>query len=443
MAKRRVWSGGDNTGGADNTNWAQASQTWATALLASSAGDIILIHKTHQEEHGVDTQINLVAGVDTVVVDKDAGEALAVMGTDGWIGNSTTSRNLEIGGGGARIKGITLRTAGASSKNFFLNRSDGGHIEYEDLYLWAGNNTSGASPRFSTNADTQGHTRLINPTFRFGSTAHSIIIGGSFECIGGGVSAAGSAVTTLVAPTTTGDTTGTHIVFMGFNASYMNATATLVANSSVLPAKVIFDRCILPATFTPLATQGHANLSSVELFILDCDSADFQGRFGHYTALGFSQSDTTIYLTAGVAGQSWFVETTPAASASTPYRTPRISMFHPGGGSAITPRFEVLREGSTTPYNDDELWAEWTAKIDSGFTLASYFSDRMPMLATPAAQATGAGTGAWTGASGTAWSGKCDSGSAITVAEAGDICGQVCFARPNSVVRVNPQPLTT
>jgi hypothetical protein len=442
MAKFRAWTGGDGTGGADNTNWAQAYQTVAAALAAASAGDLVLVHKTSQEEHGVDTSITIVAGVWVVCVDKDAGEALATMGTGGWIGNSTTSRNLEIGGTGGGFKGVTLRTAGGTSKNFFLNKSDGGHIEYEDCYFWAGNNSAAAAPRFSSQVDVQGYSRVINPTFRFGSTGHSIIAGGRLEVIGGSISSDGSAVTTLVQPSQTGDATGFTGTFRGFDASSASSTATLVGNSNIVPATVTFDRCPLPASYTMLATQSHLNSSSAEVFVLDCASGDIHGVFGYANPLGSIITDTAIRRTSGAAGMSWRIDTTANASTTTPFITPWIHQSGIALGSAITPRLEIALDGSTTPLTNAQVWSEWLAKTTSGSVIATHYSDRCALLAAAANQAAGAGTGAWSGLSGTAWSGKLDTGAAITLAEAGDVSGRIGVATPSITLYADPQPLT-
>ena len=53
-------------------------------------------------------------------------------------------------------------------------------------------------------------------------------------------------------------------------------------------------------------------------------------------------------------------------------------------------------------------------------------------------QAAGAGLGSWTGESGTAWSGKVDSGASVTPAETGYLSGRVCVGAASITVYVDP-----
>ena len=55
------------------------------------------------------------------------------------------------------------------------------------------------------------------------------------------------------------------------------------------------------------------------------------------------------------------------------------------------------------------------------------------------AQANGAGLGSWTGENATAWSGKIDSGSAVTPAEVGALRGRICVAATSATVYIDPQ----
>jgi hypothetical protein len=58
-----------------------------------------------------------------------------------------------------------------------------------------------------------------------------------------------------------------------------------------------------------------------------------------------------------------------------PFVTPWVDWYNTGT-SAITPFFEILRDGSTTAFTDQEVWAEFSEKDVSGFTLATLSRDR-------------------------------------------------------------------
>jgi len=114
------------------------------------------------------------------------------------------------------------------------------------------------------------------------------------------------------------------------------------------------------------------------------------------------------------------------------------------GTSAITPRLELLRDGTVTPYTTAQVWGEFLAKTTAGSTQSTDYDDAQELSdflsgATAANQAAGAGTGSWTGASGTAWSGKVDSGAPITPAELGYLSARVNVAIPSTTLYVDPQ----
>jgi hypothetical protein len=105
----------------------------------------------------------------------------------------------------------------------------------------------------------------------------------------------------------------------------------------------------------------------------------------------------------------------------------------------MTPYFDILNSGSSTAYKDNEVWAEFCAKTTSGYTLGTFYTDRMAILGTPADQATSSlGSGDWTGEGGTSWFGKVDSGSAFTPAEAGEIMGRIRVAAASATVYIDP-----
>ncbi len=170
----------------------------------------------------------------------------------------------------------------------------------------------------------------------------------------------------------------------------------------------------------------------------DCSSGDTHGIMHYADAFGSVVSDAGIYYTTGAAGQSWKVVTTANCSAATPFVTPWIAAYHSGVAS-ITPWLEILRDGSSTAYQDDEVWSEWAAKVTSGTVIGTSYSDGMPLLGTPANQDAGAGTGSWTGENATAWSGMCDSGAAFTPAEVGELLARIVAGEPSITVYVDPQ----
>lgn len=436
MADRFCSSTGSNTSPYDT--WAKAATDFATVITGSSSGDRLIVDVTNPPaDIGANTTWTFVANC-SVIASTNSGTSTVTptaMGTSAWLGNSTTSYSVTLAGAfQVYIYGLTFRTAGASNVAPGINSSNGGHFELEDCLFWSGT-TNGSARVFigAGSSNVRSYTRLKNCTYRFGATAQGITLAGAVDIDGGSISGAGSTPTTLFGSSNSQD--GDYHI-NGFDAS--NCTGPLVASHTSCATTYRFEQCKIPSGVTVLATQSVTNKSSAKVWLLDCASGDTHGLFGYYDAFGSVVSDTGIYFTAGAAGQSWKIVTSAACSYNTPFVTPWIRPYNTGT-SAITPYLEILRDGSTTAYQDDEVWAEFMAKITSGTTLASLSTDRMAVAGTPANQAAGAGLGSWTGESGTAWSGKIDSGSSITPAEVGHIRARVAVGEPSITVYVDPQ----
>lgn len=436
MATYLYWTGGDNSSGTEASGWAAAKNTLAGAIaLATSAGDIIKVHKTSQENVSGTTTFTFLESVSVICVDKDNSDALAVMGTGGWVGHNTTNYSIVFAGAfKVRINGLTVRNAG--SLGCTINNSDGGHFYVKDFYHWQSSTT--ASPPLVLGNVNNSYTFIDGITVdmdRTSGNVSTIVCGGTVVVRGlvlDAVSSVGAALLTEI--NSTGSCNAT---FIDSNFSSAWASA-LIHNSVRTTGDWSLIRCKLPSNAVLLATQTHSNLSGHRVVALDCSSGDTHGIFRYQDAFGSIVSDSTIYFTAGSAAQSWKIVTTANCSHATPFVTPWIPVYHTGT-SAITPRFEILRDGSTTAYQNDEIGAEFSAKVTSGSVIGTTYSDCMPLLGTAADQDTGAGLGSWTGESGTAWSGKIDAGSALTPAENGEILGRALVGEPSITVYLDPE----
>jgi hypothetical protein len=442
LADYFVASGGSNTAPYDT--WAKAATSLQTALTAASAsGDIIAI-----QYNGVPAGDAEVAGATTytfnnnvsLIASTNSGTSTitpTAMSTANWIGNSTTNRNITLLAVGFRIYtyGLTFRTAGATAASLIMATGDGSHWVHDTPYFWSGNTNSGAVTAFSSQ-DHQMFVRCVNPTFRFGAVGQFLRISAKAEFTGGEVSSAGSTPTALLTFTST-DPGGCTLVWEGADLSVLGSNSILGDNTTSAPI-VWLTRCKLGTGFSLLATQTNLNRSSGEVFAFDCSNGDTHGLFAYANAMGSVSSDTGIYFTAGAAAQSWKIVTTAACSYHTPFETPWFSAYN-STLSSQTPYVEILRDGSTTAFQNDEVWGEFSAKVTSGSTQASFSNDKMALAGAPANQAAGAGLGSWTGESGTAWSGKVDSGSAITPAELGHIRARIVVGEPSITVYLDPQ----
>lgn len=426
-------------GGATGADWTNAFLTFTAALAAATTiGDVIKVHKAHTEELGTtDTTYTFGASIAVICVDKDASDALAVMGTSAWIGSSSSSLTITLAASSKRtyMYGLTFRNASNASDDIRFS-TDGHHCVAEACYLWLGTtNGSGSIALGSQDANTFIHLR--DTTIRFGATAHALKIIGKVLMEGCTLASAGTAPTTLMTFAFGNDPGGSTGEFVGCDFSYVGS-GTLVGDSTTQAATARFSQCKLGSGYVAIATQTHLSRASIDVYINDCASGDTHGLFGHHNPMGSTVSDTGIYFTAGAAAQSWKIVTTANCSLYTPYESPWFGYYNTGT-SAITPYVEILRDGSTTAYQDDEVWMDIAAKVTTTSTIATLYSDRMTLLGTAANQDAGAGLGSWTGEGGTAWSGKLALGSSITPAENGHIQARIVVGEPSITVYADPQ----
>ena len=434
MTTYYVWDGGTN---GVATSWATAKTTLAGAIaLATTSGDVILVDKDHTGDSAlaVDTTWTVLNNVSIICVDKDASDALATMGTATWLGSSSISVTFVIiGAYRCRVHGLTLRNGGSASKTVSVGFTDGAHLEMSDVLLWLGTTSGSAFINLGPVAVGNAFVYAEGLTVRFGSASQSITAFTGTELRHMTVSSDGSSPTSLFE-----SIRGGICRVYDSDLSHCGANIIVGSHSAGQPCQYELTRCKLGSNYVALETQSPGNKGAASVLLRDCSSGDTHGILHYADAFGSVVSDAGIYYTTGAAGQSWKITTTANCSPATPFVTPWIAAYH-SGVSSITPSLEILRDGSATAYQDDEVWSEWSAKVTSGTVLGTSYSDGMPLLSTPANQAAGAGTGAWTGENATAWSGKCDSGAAISPAETGEILARLVVGAPSITVYLDPQ----
>jgi len=443
MATKFVNSAAAGTG--TGNDWTNAYTTLGAAITAVVAGDIIKVHYAHTEVIAGNVTYTPATNIRIVSVDKDNSDAFRAQGASGYIGHTGAQRNIAFTGNAINcyIRGLTLRLDGNFQQQININTGDGSVYTVEDCLLSMGNPhtlghyiTFGAS---STTANTT--TKLINTQWTVGNGYAYILVRGRLEIEGGGGAAGSSWMSPLFEIDTTNADRG-EVYAHGVDFSTITSS-TLLENSGNGPMVGVFTQCKFGTSMT-LVAGGGANLSESSAVAYDCAVGDIQVSMWHQNALGSTTVSTSIYaddaLGYDLAGNkcSWKVTLNSAALFSTPYRTPWMSV-HNEGTLPVTPYLEVLRDGSTTPFTDIELWAELSYKGTSGFTNATIdVSDRAAMTATAGSnQATGAAS--WTGAGASTWKGNLAPAAAITPAEIGDIAMRVCFVPNTATIYVDPQ----
>lgn len=440
-----VASGGSNTSPYDT--WAKAATSLATALAAATTdGDIIAIQHdgvpSTDSALATDTTYTFSANKVRLIASTNSGTSTITptsMGTANWIGSNSTNRAVTFTAVNRIVYmyGLTLRTAGTSADVIQIGTGDGMHAEMEDCYFWSGNTGSGSHVIFGrTGGDANTFIKLRNCTLRFGAAGQQCRVGAKLQMDGGSLSSAGTAPTSLFAFNNFAG--GAEVFCEGVDLSHL--TGNMVADANLQASTVRLSRCKLGVFPPTMASQTVANRAGVEVFAFDCATGDTHGLMAHVNSFGSTVSDTGIFYTSGAAGQSWKITTTSLCSFYEPYETPWFGYYNTATTS-IAPFVEILRDGSTTAYQDDEVWLDLAAKTTSGSTQSSLTTDRMALFGTPANHAAGAGLGSWTGESGTAWSGKMVMAS-LTPAEVGHIQARIVVGEPSITVYADPQVRT-
>lgn len=433
MADIHVYSGA--TGSNDGTSWTDAYTSFATAVSNVTNSDVILVHYQHNENASGDTSYTFTNTIVKVYsVDKDNSDALRAMGIDGQI---DTSGNLNVLGatdGRIFFHGITLKVTAGTPESVGIRPGVRGAFELEDCYLWMSGGNADSDIDLIVDSDDQGFIRCKGCTFRFANAGQHLTIGGRIEIEGGGLSSAGTAIDELFQ--SAGRSPGTNFYFNGFDLTHMSASAQLTGTFTSTVSLTIFHGCKLPSTLALLGTQTADNKSGHAVLLFDCASGDTHTEIAYADALGTLTVDSAITFDGSPSDVTWKIVTTANASFEHPFITPYINRYN-DVLTAQSPYIEILRDGSSTAYQDDEVWGDFTYKGTSGNVLPTFVNDRMTPLGTAANQAAGAGLGSWTGENATSWSGRLDMGS-VTAAEVGYIRGRICVGEPSITVYVDP-----
>lgn len=438
MTAYYVASTGSNTSPYDT--WAKAATSFGAVVpLATGDGDVIYVDQGFTETLSAATTYTFANNVAVICSNDTTNEppqTLGIMGDSNWIGaSSSSSYSITLAGAyKVYLYGMTFRTAGTSTVNITIGSTDGAHFEIENCYLWNGNTGTPSVQFGSPGSSVNGFVLLRNCTIRSAKTTHSV----TCNCV---IVIDGGSYVVDVVPTEVFKATsrGAYVTISGFDFSAI--TTTLVASQSGAPAIYVFDNCKRASGVNVLATQSPANKGSAQVWMYNCSDSDQHYQFSHHDAFGSTLVETGIYANDGAQYDgtnycSWKITSTENCSYYTPYVSQWIDCYH-SGTSAITPYLEILRDGSTTAYQDDEVWVEFSYQGTSGYPLATIVSDRKGLLASAANQDAGVGTSGWTGDT-DAWSGKLQSPS-ITPAEIGHLRARVCVGEPSITVYVDPQ----
>jgi hypothetical protein len=437
----------DSAGGAPSTpfaSWADAAATLEAALAVATASDIIYVDDGHAESRT--TAMNLLfpitAGLRVVSVDKALGATPSTVSAGAVVEIATGAVAMDFNGC-ALIYGVTfLGTASVTTAGVvrFGNGTDRPTaLAFDTCSLRVRSNNSGASFLFGgTSASTSDECEVtfINTTLGLANSGSRYVLTRA-RVILQGCSLIDNAPVSLFRLSAN---SSSELEAVGCDFSGLAYTNLVDAAASNIAGTARFVQCKLRASTVTLTTAQVVN--GTKVFLHDCHSGDTHTQFEYHDALGSVVSDDVIKLSAGAAGQSWKITTTPNATFANPFKTPWISLYHTGT-SAIEPYLEFLRNNDSTSstYDDDEVWIDVIAKTTTGSTQGTLYTDRMALLGSPVAQTSSAlGASDWAGESGTCAYGVIKAPS-LTPAENGHLMARICvgLASLGGKLHVDPQ----
>lgn len=434
------FSRADDTG--DGLSWAAAKKTIQGALTVATSGtDIIYWDKDSAETVGADTTLTVGGNVSVISVDKDNSDAVTAGAT---IGAQATNYSITLSGAFKTYwHGVTFQTGTNTSATESVNiggtGADGVHHEFENCTFNINANSNNLSilalgPTATTTMN--GFILLRNCTIKLTGAAQNIRLRGKGEIVGLTLDAASTSPNDLFRS----DYAGCSWDVSGGN--FTPATGNLVADLlGTGTAEFRFANCKLGSGMAFMAAPTTVvNRGQTTVWAFNCASGDTHYAMFHGDAFGYTEVSTTIYADDGAQYDgtnrcSWKITTRESnCSYYTPYVSPWIDKYH-SGTSAISLSLECLRDGSTTLYQNDEVWGEFSYQGTSGSTKSTVVNDRMALLGTPDDQTSS--SIAWTGGT-TPGKFKLESGS-VTPAEIGHLRARVVVGEPNITVYVDPQ----
>lgn len=437
--------GAANTMNPTATDWGKAEPTLAGALLlALVAGDILLIDSSHQESgtaYVASTTVRLVV----YVVDKDNSNALDTLENGGGFFKATTTGAATVSWGvGTYVYGFNLVHAGTGSRAMSLGSGASPSVIYEASRFAFENNGMTGTMSFG-NADQPSKLILKDCKLVTGNASNRFIVQSQaiLQNCTYSVNTSGAAPARFFNFGGT-DPGGASLECFGCDLSALGANP-LVGGTQTANGLASFIQCKFGSGYMMMETGGLPNApAGAAVQIFDCASDSTHTEFAYQDRLGMLICDSVIKFTGGAAGLSWRITTTSICNQFSPFVTPWINLYNTGTG-AITPRLEIHRDNNATPWQNDEVWGEFSAKVTSGSTRATVYSDRMALTNPPSSPADqSAGTDTWDADNATHWSGKVNTTSTITPAENGHIRARVLVGIPldgtsGNILRVDPQ----
>lgn len=426
---------------ADNgSTWGLAKATLAGVDAIDTAGDRLFVADGHSESTAADVTLAFAGTVaaptrllcvnDTA--DPEPPTALATGASVATTGASKITVTGNVVG-----HGITFSVGtGALNYNGQWNQTSYQKQQWTDCeFIMAGTN---GGNRLLFGQSAWSNTELVNPKFKFGSTAQKVNCRGRVRINGGSFLAGGSSPANGVFET---DSAACSVLVDGFDFSGAAAAVNLAAGGGLSSAKIVIRNSKLPASWSGGVVHTALTAPTGRVEMWNCDSADTNYRMWIETFSGSIRDETTLVKTGGASDGdtplSWkFASNANAQFPLFPIVSPEIfSERITTVGSAKTITVDILHD-SLTNLQDDEIWLEVQYLGTSGVPLSLFAHDAVAdVLATAADQTASSAT--WT-TTGMTNPNKQKLSVTFTPQEKGVVICRVKCAKPSYTVYVDP-----
>jgi len=391
VASYYVYSGAAGAGtGAD---WTNAYTTLSLAFSGKSAGDVFYVAHDHSQSSA--TALNLtspgtsIAPCKVICVNR-SGSVPPVSADRRTTAQMVTTGNISITFDGVTHYDGVIFIAGNSTGTAHINLNSGSVLasRFDNCSMRLGG--TGASSRVQVNASS-GYAEMNNTTVSFAATGQGIGIGGVVKWRNTPSALLGTIPTTLVLPI---NADGGSLECIGIDLSAAGSGKTICGtNSGAWAHAYKFIDCKLDAAVTKATVPAGPGANSVDF--VRCGASGNYNVYSHRST-GLLTEETTIVRTGGASDGTttiaWKVITTTTCNYSMPFECPPITIWNDTTGSAVTATVEGIWGGGAVP-NDDDIWLDVEYLGDASSPQGSFVNDgRADLLTTAAGQTSSSAT---------------------------------------------------
>lgn len=440
MANKRLRST-DGNDADDGSTWALANATMDGLIADMAAGDDGFVSQSHAESDAGTTAMSLtfpgtIASPNRVIFCNDSADPPTSLASTGSLTRTGTSISATlIFAGCFTMIGGTYSVSTSSASAFKFGNTDTDVQIYDSATFIVTNANAAVRMQIGAAVSTARNSVTFDAcTFKFANAAQGFSIQrGTFEFNGGGLDAAGSAITSLF-PTALASG-ATDVKIKNFDVSYADSSFNILGAAFGCSGNIVLDRCKLPTSWTGGLFSSDPTVSNLRISMYNCDSADTNYKILVGDRQGTLRDETTLVITGG-ASETWKVTTSANANeALTPFYSDFMLQRITSVGTAKTLTFEILHD-SLTDLTDADVYPEVEFLGTNGTPLGVKVSGKRPVLSgsTPLA----ASTAAWT-TTGLTNPRKQKVTIEITPQEIGNVLARLVFGKPSYTAWMNPE----